>query len=51
MGSLGEIFSIGDDGAKLTVYGAIDAKTAMYLALAIFLGMVLALGVYAKALK
>ena len=46
-----KFFEIGGDGVRLTVYGAIDTTTALYLAAAIFGGMVLALAVYAKILR
>lgn len=42
------ILEIGKDGLKATVYVGIDLETAVMLALAIFLGIVLALIVYAK---
>ena len=45
------IFQIGDDGARFTVFVAVDVQTALYLAAAIFLGITLALAVYSKALK
>lgn len=46
-----EIFQIGKDGVRVTVYVAVDIETALYLAAAIFLGITLALTVYAKGLK
>jgi len=45
------VFQIGDGEARLTIYVAMDIETALYLAVAIFLGITLALTVYAKALK
>lgn len=46
-----EVFSIGDEGVKATVYVATDIQTTMYLTLAIFLGITLALAIYAKVLQ
>jgi hypothetical protein len=51
MGTDYPIFQIGNNGARFTVFVAVDAETALYLAAAIFLGITLALAVYSKVLK
>lgn len=38
-------------GLKATLYVATDLRTSLYMALAIFLGMTVALTIYAKLLK
>lgn len=46
-----EIFGIGKDGARLTVYGAVDAQSTVMLSVGLFFALVLALAVYAKVLR
>ena len=45
------IFEIGKDGAQFRIVATIDWVTTLFLAFAIFLGIVLALSVYAKMIK
>lgn len=45
------IIEIGKGGASFRVVVGIDWTTTLFLALAIFLGIVLALGVYARLIK
>ncbi len=44
------IFQVGAEGARLTVYGAVDEKTTAYLALAIFVAVVAALFLYKRVM-
>ena len=46
-----EVFDIIQEGIPIKVKVYSDIETSLYLALAIFLGMVLALAIYAKFLK
>jgi hypothetical protein len=47
---LQEIFGVDDEGVRFTMYLAIDVETMIYIALAIFIGIALALTFYAKVL-
>jgi hypothetical protein len=45
------IISLGKNGLRATLFVAIDPATALMLALAIFIGMSAALGLYSKLFK